>query len=287
MYSPVLVSYRSADSQPWRYAVRHDSRLADFTALGFNGSMRDLLEGGESRVKDLLRQASQNAKAWTEVNEATVFGPPIPDPDKILCIGLNYREHARESGLNEPPVPIVFAKFRNSLIGPGTAIQLPQISSQVDYEGELAVIIAKRCKHVPVSEGLSVVAGYAVFNDVSARDLQLQVSQWTIGKAVDTFAPIGPGIVPSYLVSDPQQLELITRLNGEVVQHASTSDMIFTVAEIIAHLTQAMTLEPGDVVATGTPSGVGFSRQPARFLKAGDVVEIEISGVGVLSNPVT
>ena len=159
MYSPVLVSYRSADAQPWRYAVRQDSRIADFAVLGFNGTMRNLLEAGESAVKDVLRQASQNTKAWKEVHETLVFGPPIPDPDKILCIGLNYREHARESGLNTPPVPIVFAKFRNSLIGPGAAIELPGISKQVDYEREFAVIIAKRSKNVSSSDAISVVAG--------------------------------------------------------------------------------------------------------------------------------
>ncbi len=215
-----------------------------------------------------------------------VFGPPVPDPDKILCIGLNYREHARESGLEVPSVPIVFAKFRNSLIGPGSAIELPAISQQIDYEGELAVVIGERCKNVPMAETLSVVAGYSILNDVSARDLQLEVSQWTVGKAIDTFAPMGPGIVPAQLVPDPQQLNLITRVNGQVVQRSSTSDMIFSVAQIITHLTRSMTLEPGDIIATGTPAGVGFKRDPALFLKGGDVVEVEISSIGVLSNPV-
>ena len=139
---------------------------------------------------------------------------------------------------------------------------------------------------MPVADALAGVAGYSVFNDISARDLQLQVSQWTVGKAVDTFAPMGPGIVPAQLIADPQKLDLVTRLNGQVVQQSSTSDMIFTVAEIIAHLTRAMTLEPGDIIATGTPSGVGFKRDPPLFLKGGDVVEVEISSIGVLSNPV-
>jgi acylpyruvate hydrolase len=286
MYAPALVTYRSRSSSEWRSAVREDSRIADLKALGFAGSIRDLLKAGQNTLKSVADRASEKTSVWREIEENFIFGPPVPDPDKILCIGLNYREHARESGLEVPPVPIVFAKFRNSLIGSGAAIEIPAISHQIDYEGELAVVIGRCCKNVPVSDALSVVAGYSVFNDVSARDMQLQVSQWTVGKAIDTFAPMGPGIVPAHLVSDPQKLELITRVNGQVVQRSFTSDMIFSVAEIIAHLTRAMTLQPGDIVATGTPAGVGFTRDPALFLKAGDVVEVEISSIGLLSNPV-
>jgi 2-keto-4-pentenoate hydratase/2-oxohepta-3-ene-1,7-dioic acid hydratase in catechol pathway len=285
MYQLTLVTYRLFASDEWRGAVRQESRLIDFEALGFAGTMRQLLASGRTAVDRVVRLAEES-KAWREIDSDVVFGPPVPDPDKILCIGLNYREHARESGLEVPSVPVVFAKFRNSLIGPGSAIELPAISRQIDYEGELAVVIGERCKNVPMAETLSVVAGYSILNDVSARDLQLEVSQWTVGKAIDTFAPMGPGIVPAQLVSDPQQLNLTTRVNGQVVQHSSTSDMIFSVAQIIAHLTRSMTLEPGDIIATGTPSGVGFKRDPALFLERGDVVEVEISSIGVLSNPV-
>jgi len=285
MYQLTLVTYRLSASDEWRGAVRQESRLIDFEALGFTGTMRQLLASGRTAVDRVVRLAEES-KAWREIDSDVVFGPPVPDPDKILCIGLNYREHARESGLEVPSVPVVFAKFRNSLIGPGSAIELPAISQQIDYEGELAVVIGERCKNVPMAETLSVVAGYSILNDVSARDLQLEVSQWTVGKAIDTFAPMGPGIVPARLVSDPQQLNLTTRVNGQVVQRSSTSDMIFSVAQIIAHLTRSMTLEPGDIIATGTPSGVGFKRDPALFLEGGDVVEVEISSIGVLSNPV-
>jgi 2-keto-4-pentenoate hydratase/2-oxohepta-3-ene-1,7-dioic acid hydratase in catechol pathway len=246
---------------------------------------RDLLKASPSALKDLITR-SESTGVRREIPPDIIFGPPIPDPDKILCIGLNYREHARESGLEVPSVPVVFAKFRNSLIGPGAAIELPAVSQQVDYEGELAVVIGSRCKNISATDALSVVAGYSAFNDVSARDLQLQVSQWTTGKAIDTFAPMGPGMIPAHLVPDPQELELITRLNGQVVQQSSTADMIFSVAEIIAYLSKSMTLEPGDIIATGTPSGVGFKREPALFLKPGDVVEVEISSIGLLSNPV-
>jgi acylpyruvate hydrolase len=286
MYAPALITYRSHHSPGWRAAVRQDSRIADLAALGFSGTTRDLLKSGPTALKDVIDRASNSTGAWQEISADIGFGPPIPDPDKILCIGLNYREHARESGLEVPAVPVVFAKFRNSLIGPGTAIELPVISQEVDYEGELAVVIGSSCKNIKVNEALTVVAGYSVLNDVSARDLQLQVSQWTIGKAIDTFAPMGPGIVPAHLVPDPQKLELITRVNGRVVQQTSTSDMIFSVSEIIAYLSRAITLEPGDIIATGTPAGVGFKREPALFLQAGDTVEVEISSIGLLSNPV-
>jgi acylpyruvate hydrolase len=286
MYAPALITYRWLHSPGWRAAVSQDSRIADLAALGFPGTTRDLLKSGPNALKDVMDRASHSTSSWQKTSADIVFGPPIPDPDKILCIGLNYREHARESGLEVPSVPVVFAKFRNSLIGSGTAIELPPISQQVDYEGELAVVIGKRCKNIKVNEALTVVAGYSVLNDVSARDLQLQVSQWTIGKAIDTFAPMGPGLVPADLVPDPQKLELITRVNGRVVQQTWTSDMIFSVSEIIAYLSRAITLEPGDIIATGTPAGVGFEREPALFLQAGDTVEVEISSFGPLSNPV-
>jgi 2-keto-4-pentenoate hydratase/2-oxohepta-3-ene-1,7-dioic acid hydratase in catechol pathway len=286
MYAPALITYRSPLSTEWRAAIRQDSQIADLGDLGFSGTTRDLLATNQNGRKDLLNLSGEKREVWREIPNDIIFGPPIPDPDKILCIGLNYREHARESGLEAPPVPVVFAKFRNSLIGPGAAIELPAISQQVDYEGELAVVIGRRCKNISPNEALSVVAGYCAFNDVSARDLQLQVSQWTVGKAIDTFAPMGPGLVSAHLVPDPQQLELTTRLNGQVVQQSSTANMIFTVAEIISYLSRSMTLEPGDIIATGTPSGVGFKREPALFLKPGDVVEVDISSIGLLSNPV-
>jgi acylpyruvate hydrolase len=285
MYAPTLVTYRSSLSHEWRAAIRHHSEIVDLDAVRFSGTNRDLLKASPSALKDLIT-SSERAGVRREIPPDIIFGPPIPDPDKILCIGLNYREHARESGLEVPSIPVVFAKFRNSLIGLGAAIELPAVSQQVDYEGELAVVIGCRCKNISATDALSVVAGYSAFNDVSARDLQLQVSQWTTGKAIDTFAPMGPGMIPAHLVPDPQELELITRLNGQVVQQSSTADMIFSVAEIIAYLSKSMTLEPGDIIATGTPSGVGFKREPALFLKPGDVVEVEISSIGLLSNPV-
>jgi 2-keto-4-pentenoate hydratase/2-oxohepta-3-ene-1,7-dioic acid hydratase in catechol pathway len=212
--------------------------------------------------------------------------PPVPDPEKIICIGLNYRDHAGEVAMELPPAPILFPKWPNALIGDGAPIVLPPETSRGDYEGELAVVIGRRVRRVPEAEALGAVAGYMPFNDVSARDLQLQVSQWTAGKAIDSFAPCGPELVTAGEVGDVGALEVRTRLNGETVQSAPTELMIFPVATLIAYVSSLMTLEPGDVIATGTPAGVGFTREPPIALAAGDVVEVEIPGVGLLTNPV-
>ena len=214
------------------------------------------------------------------------LGPPIPDPDKILCMGLNYRDHAEESGLDLPKTPMFFTKFRNSLIGPTDEIRLPGVSEMIDYEAELAVVIGRRARGVSTAEALDYVAGAMALNDVSARDLQTQVSQWTLGKAIDTFAPCGPALVLSEEISDLQTLGIRARVNGETLQDANTSLMVFGVAEAIAFLTRVMTLEPGDIIATGTPAGVGQSRNPQVWLRDGDVVEVEIDGIGTLRNPV-
>jgi 2-keto-4-pentenoate hydratase/2-oxohepta-3-ene-1,7-dioic acid hydratase in catechol pathway len=211
---------------------------------------------------------------------------PVQDPDKILCIGLNYRDHAEETGMAAPPAPIVFAKFRNSLVGPGDPIVLPDASEAVDYEAELAVVIGRRCRGVEAVRALDYVAGAMAFNDVSARDLQMQTSQWTMGKAIDTFAPCGPALVFMDEIDDLQALHVETRVNGETVQSGTTASMIFTVAEIIAFISSVMTLEPGDIIATGTPPGVGFTRTPPILITPDDLVEVEIEGVGLLANPV-
>jgi 2-keto-4-pentenoate hydratase/2-oxohepta-3-ene-1,7-dioic acid hydratase in catechol pathway len=201
-------------------------------------------------------------------------------------MGLNYRDHAEETGLALPTVPLFFAKFRNSLIGPADEIVLPAASEQVDYEAELAVVIGRRCRDVSTSEALEYVAGAMAFNDVSARDLQFEASQWTTGKAIDTFAPCGPALVLRDEIPDLQTLGIRARVNGQTLQDANTSLMIFGVAEAIAFLTRVMTLEPGDIIATGTPAGVGMVRDPHVWLRDGDIVEIEIDEIGMLRNPV-
>lgn len=214
------------------------------------------------------------------------LGPPVRHPSKILCLGLNYQAHADGAGFEVPPVPVFFAKFQNGLVGAEGDVVMPRVSRDIDYEGELAVVIGRRAKHVTRENALDYVAGYSVFNDVSARDLQLQTSQWTAGKAVDTFAPMGPGLVPAAVIPDPQDLMLTTKLNEEVKQHDTTGSMIFSVAETIEFISAVMTLEPGDIIATGTPAGVVFEQKQQRYLIPGDVMEVTIEGLGTLRNPV-
>lgn len=217
--------------------------------------------------------------------ETARLGSPIPDPDKIICLGLNYKNHAEEAGFKPPEVPILFAKYRNALTGPTSPIVLPKLSQEIDYEGELAVVIGKRGKDIPVENAMEHVAGYFAFHDVSARDLQFRAGQWLSGKTLDTFAPCGPSLVIGE-IDDPQNLDISTRLNGQTLQNSNTKHMIFSVAETIAYISQLMTLESGDIIATGTPEGVGFKRTPPVFLKDGDVVEVEVEKVGTLRNPV-
>jgi acylpyruvate hydrolase len=212
--------------------------------------------------------------------------PVIPSPQKIICIGVNYADHAAETGQAPPPYPTVFAKFANTLAASGDPIVLPSASTMPDYEGELAVVIGRPGRQVTEQDALDYVAGYTAFNDVSARDFQGHTSQWTMGKSPDTFGPLGLALVTADEIADPQKLELRTTVNGEVLQQASTADMVFTVRQLIAYLSQTMTLLPGDVIATGTPSGIGAARRPPRFLQPGDTVVISIDGVTELTNPV-
>ena len=274
-----IVSYRVGG--PWRAGVERDGAIVDVGG-DRDPSVKALLAGGSAA----LSAAAQRAKSGAPVAGNVEIGPPIPDPEKIICFGLNYRKHAEETGQTLPKVPTFFPKFRNSLIGPNEPIVIPRVSSQIDYEVELAAIIGKRCKDVSESEALDFVGGYSALNDVSARDLQMQTSQWGAGKAIDTFAPFGPALIPASEIPDPQRLAVKTRLNGITVQDSNTADMVFSVAKLIAFLSGFMTLEPGDVIATGTPEGVGFTRKPPLFMKDGDVVELEIEKIGVLRNPI-
>jgi 2-keto-4-pentenoate hydratase/2-oxohepta-3-ene-1,7-dioic acid hydratase in catechol pathway len=211
---------------------------------------------------------------------------PIDRPSKIVCVGLNYRDHAEEQGIELPPAPLLFAKWPNALIGPGEPIVIPPVSKRVDYEAELGVVIGSRVRNVSEENALEAVRGYLCLNDVSARDLQFSDGQWTRGKSPDTFCPIGPELVPRDEVPDPQALTIRCLVNGEVMQDSTTANMIFSVAEIIAYASQTLTFEPGDLVATGTPAGVGVFRDPPRLLQDGDEVTIEIERLGSLTNPV-
>ena len=281
----ILISYRlRGTNEKWLPGIAHEGQVARVDSL----SVRELLTQGRVALDAVFEQARQQFGAGQDlISEGSVeFGPPVPDPDKIICLGVNYREHAAEANQQLPVAPMFFAKFRNSLIGPTDTVIIPRVSSQIDYEGELCAVIGKTCKEVSEGEALAYVAGYTLMNDVSARDVQLQTSQWMAGKALDTFAPMGPGIVPASMLGDPQNLTLTTRVNGQVVQQDNTDQMIFSVAQAVSFLSQLMTLEPGDIIATGTPSGVGFKRTPPLFLKDGDITEVEIEGIGKISNPV-
>jgi 2-keto-4-pentenoate hydratase/2-oxohepta-3-ene-1,7-dioic acid hydratase in catechol pathway len=211
---------------------------------------------------------------------------PVPRPGKVVAIGLNYRDHAAESEQPIPEEPILFAKFANSVIGPGEAIRIPPATQSPDYEAELGVVIGRTAREVDRTDALTYVAGYTCANDVSARDLQLRVSQWTRGKAVDTFLPLGPWLVTADEIPDPDRLAIRCLLNGEVMQDSNTDQMIFGVAELVSFISQTMTLEPGDVISTGTPPGVGFLRDPPRLLREGDEVTVELERIGTLTNPV-
>ena len=213
-------------------------------------------------------------------------GLPIERPGKIVCVGMNYRDHAAEAGMEVPEQPVLFAKWPNGLIGPGEAIVLPPDPSQVDYEAELGVVIGLRARGLRTEDALDAVAGYVCVNDVSARDLQFADGQWTRGKSLDTFCPVGPRLVPAAEVPDPQRLGIRCRVNGELLQDSSTAQMVFSVAEIVAFVSTWLTLEPGDLIATGTPAGVGFTREPPVYLRPGDKVTVEIDGLGALVNPV-
>ena len=225
------------------------------------------------------------AEPRQEIGKAKLL-PPVEDPRNIICVGLNYRRHAQEGGQPIPDNPILFSKFSNSIVGPGAEVKIPSFTSQVDYEAELGVIMKRRASAVSVDDALDHVLGYTCINDVSARDVQFADRQWVRGKALDTFCPIGPCIVTTDEIGDPQTLGIRCRVNGETLQDSNTADMIFSVAECISFISQGITLEPGDVIATGTPEGVGFARTPPIYLKPGDVVDVEIDGIGTLTNPV-
>jgi 2-keto-4-pentenoate hydratase/2-oxohepta-3-ene-1,7-dioic acid hydratase in catechol pathway len=210
---------------------------------------------------------------------------PIERPGKILCVGLNYRDHAEEQGVELPAEPLLFAKWPNALIGPGEPIVIPPLVTKCDYEAELGVVIGARVKRVSKENALDAVRGYLCANDVSARDLQFADGQWTRGKSPDTFCPVGP-LVPAVEIPDPHDLRIRAIVSGEVLQDSTTANLIFGIDEIISHASLTSTLEPGDLILTGTPAGVGVFRNPKRLLQPGDEVTIEIERVGELTNPV-
>jgi len=226
------------------------------------------------------------AKGWLIPRQHAYWFAPVPRPGKLICIGLNYRDHAAESNMAIPEQPVVFSKFTTAVIAPGEPVVLPTGSTQVDYEAELAVVIGRRAKHVSAARAMDYVLGYTCLNDVSARDFQFADGQWQRGKSCDTFAPMGPIIVTSDIVTNPHNLSIKLLLNGNTMQDSNTDQFIFQVPELIEFLSRTITLEPGDVIATGTPPGVGFARKPPVFLQPDDRMEVVIEKVGWLNNVV-
>lgn len=255
-------------------------------AMAFaQGSLRALLaRPGVSAFFEAVRLSDAHCRPALLSEDTVAFGAPLHDPGRFIGIGLNYRSHAREMGQAIPVEPPLFAKWANAISGPQDDVILPTNSQAVDYEVELGVVMGQRARRVSVNDALDYVFGYTVINDVSARDLQFRTSQWLAGKIADGFAPMGPGVVERDDVGSSQGLTLETWVNGELRQHGHTSDMIYDVPALVSYLSHLVTLEPGDVIATGTPAGVGMSRKPPRYLHPGDVVRMRIAGVGTIEN---
>jgi 2-keto-4-pentenoate hydratase/2-oxohepta-3-ene-1,7-dioic acid hydratase in catechol pathway len=270
-------------------AVRHGDHYIDLyaTDVAFPTSMRALLAAGPEVLEHAARAARREDAVRVPVDKARLAAP-VSDPQKIVCLGLNYRDHAAETRAPIPREPVLFSKYPTALIGPGEAIVLPRVSNEVDFEAELVIVVGRRGRHLSAANALAHVAGYTVGHDVSARDWQLKKDgkQWMAGKTFDTFAPTGPELVTTDEVPDPQNLGIRLRVNGQTMQDSNTKQMIFGVAATLEYLSKVFTLEPGDLIFTGTPPGVGLARTPQVWLKAGDVVEVEIDGLGTLRNPV-
>ena len=287
-----LVSYDFEGN--WKPGIVIGTTIFDVAALLDSQdavrSTRELLE----RFGNSLPELSQRlARAAASMPQAAVgdmgairLGPPVTDPLKVLCIGLNYNDHVAETGRALPTHPDIFPKFASTLIGPRDDINCTNITQNLDFEGEMAVIIGRKCRHVSEAEALNYVAGLTVLNDITARDLQYRGTQWLAGKSVDGSTPMGPALVTLDESGDPQTLDITTRVNCQQVQFSNTRYMIFPVSKLVAYISFFLELSPGDIITTGTPQGIGAKRQPPLWLKAGDVVEVELQGVGVLRNAV-
>ncbi len=276
-----LVTFTTGDDARAGLAV--DDQIINLASSGYEDVL-SFLEAGDAAVvtaEDLVA----NPREVFSRSDVELLAP-VPTPQKFICIGLNYLDHAIESGVEVPATPIIFTKYNNAVIGPGQPIELPSVSDQVDYEAEFAFVIGKRGKNIRAEDWEEYVFGYTIVHDVSARDWQMATSQWTIGKTFDTFGPMGPELVSKDEITDPHNLRISLELNGQVLQDSNTSQLIFNIPALVEHLSKVMTLLPGDIVSTGTPPGVGMARKPPIFMKPGDDVAITIEGIGELRNPV-
>lgn len=257
--------------------------IISLKSAGFEDVL-SVIRGGKGALQKIQEFVSQPPASANFPLSAVRLRAPIPRPPKILCMGLNYRDHAAEAKLEIPKYPVIFAKYNNTVIGTGDHIVLPKVSRKPDYEAEFGFVIGRGGRHIEAGNWRDHMFGYMNCNDVSARDYQTSVSQWTMGKNFDTFAPMGPWIVSADEIEDPHNLDITLTLNGERMQHSNTRELIFKIPETIAFLSSVMTLEPGDVVFTGTPAGVGFGRKPPRWLVPGDEIVVQVQGLGELRN---
>ena len=259
-----------------------DGRVLGLAGIGYPDATSFL--GGGAKALERAAQLADDGGDGTAAERVQMHAP-VPNPGKFICIGLNYRDHAIESGMEIPEIPTVFTKYDNAVCGPGDPIILPSVSNQVDYEAELAFVIGKRAKNVKAADWEDYVFGYTCVHDVSARDYQMATSQWTIGKTFDSFGPMGPTLVSKDEIDSPNNLRIWFDLNGEILQDSNTDQLVFGVPALLEYLSAVMTLQPGDIVSTGTPPGVGMARKPPIFLKPGDVCTVGIEGIGELVNP--
>jgi len=246
--------------------------------------MQAIAAGGPA-ARTQIDSFLESSPASVPLKSVTLMAP-VPKPGKFICVGLNYRDHAIETKMEIPKIPTIFSKFSSAVIGPNEAIILPKNSTQPDYEAEFAFVIGQGGRHIPAERWREHIFGYTMVNDVSARDFQMATTQWLMGKTFDTFAPMGPHIVSADEISDPHALDISLSIHGETLQHSNTRELIFKIPELVAYLSSAFTLAPGDVVSTGTPAGVGFARKPPRFLRPGDEVVVRVDQIGELRNPV-
>ncbi len=264
------------------FGLERDGYVYPLSAAGYASETEFLadVEGGLRAARAVAAKEDAEKIALREVELLA----PVTKPGKILCVGLNYRDHAIESGMEIPKVPTVFVKLPNAITGPGAEVVLPAMSEQPDYEAELAAVIGKRARNARAEDWEEYVLGYTILNDVSARDVQLATPQWVLGKSFDTFCPMGPAIVTTDELRDPHALDIQLAIDGETLQHSNTRELIFKLPELIAYLSSIIPLEPGDILSTGTPAGVGLGRTPKRWLKPGEEMVITIEGIGQLKN---
>ncbi len=273
-----LIRFGEANKEKPGVELANGSRIS-IAAFGEDYDEKFFATNGLDRLEKWL---AKNQNICAKVDSSTRLGPPIPRPSKIVCVGLNYAKHAQESGMAVPKEPVLFFKATSSIIGPNDPVMLPKGSEKSDWEVELAVVIGKRTSYVSKEDAMDYVAGYLLHNDVSERAFQLErEGQWVKGKSCDTFAPIGPFMATKSEIADPHNLDLWLKLNGETLQHSNTSDFIFDIPTVVSYISQFMTLLPGDIISTGTPFGVGLGFNPPKYLKAGDVMELGIDGLGV------